>query len=158
MGVAVGYAMNNVTSNLRLLVRTGAYCCALPLSAVVETMRPLPITRLEDAPAGVIGMSIVRGTPTPVLDLSIMLGGNSDSLYTRFVSLRVEERNAVLAVDTVIGIREFAASLLATMPPLLADVRPEVIEAISALDSELVLLLRSAGLIPVDCSSPVRET
>lgn len=151
--------MSNGAFNLRLLIRTGPYCCALPLSAVVETMRPLPIQKLENAPLGVIGVSIVRGTPTPVLDLAALLQEKSPSVYTRFVSLRLGQRTVALAVDTVIGLREFAnSSQLPAIPPLVQEIRPEVIEAMTAVDSELVLVLKSAGLVPPDHTLTLQET
>lgn len=151
--------MRSSESNLRLLIRTGPYCCALPAPAVVEIMRPLPINKLENAPLGVIGVSIVRGIPTPVLDLAALLQENSPSAYTRFVSLRVGQRAVVLAVDTVIGIREFAnSSQLPALPPLLREIRPEVIEAMTAVDSELVLVLKSAGLVSPDQDLTLQET
>ena len=146
-------------ANLRLLIRTGPYCCALPVSAVVETMRPLPIQKLKNAPPGVIGVSIVRGCPTPLLDLAALLHENSPSAYTRFVSLRVAQRTVALAVDTVIGIRDFGiSSPLPAIPPLFQQVRPEVIEAMTAVDSELVLVLRSAELVPPDQDLTSQET
>ena len=42
---------------------------ALPLEHVVETMRPLPVEPLGDAPRFILGLSIVRGEPIPVVDV-----------------------------------------------------------------------------------------
>lgn len=139
--------MSASQDNLRLLIRSGSHTCALPLSDVVETMRPLPIAPLAGAPEGVLGMSLVRGVAVPVVDLAALLGDRM-ACCTRFVCLRVSQRVVALAVDSVIGIHELAGSRLAAMPPLLQAFRPTVIAAITALDAELILMLRSAGLIP----------
>lgn len=134
---------------MRLLIRAGSHTCALPLSDVVETMRPLPIEPVTGASDGVLGLSLIRGVAVPVVDLAVLLGDRMASC-TRFVCLRVSQRVVALAVDSVIGIHELAGSRLAAMPPLLQAVRPTVIAAITALDAELVLVLRSAGLLPAE--------
>jgi purine-binding chemotaxis protein CheW len=142
--------MNATARNLRLVVRSGSHTCALDLSAVVETMRPLPIKALRSAPEAVLGLSIVRGTPVPVVDLARLLKEIAPAPCTRFISVRVAERACVLAVSSVVGILDIPASRLAAMPPLLQAVCPEVIDAISSLDSALLLVLKSAGLVPPD--------
>src|SRR5205809_310773 len=57
---------------LIVAVRSGA--CALPLMHVIETMRPLPIEPMACALSFVRGISIIRGAPTPVVDLGALLG------------------------------------------------------------------------------------
>ena len=74
-----------------LVVMVGARACAFPLHHVAETMRPLPIKRVAGTPSFVCGVSVIRGTPTPVVDLKALLEHceNSPS-YGRFVSLKLE--------------------------------------------------------------------
>ena len=54
-----------------LLFHVGASVCALRLEDVGETMRPLPVSPLPETAAFVLGLAIVRGAPTPVIDLAI---------------------------------------------------------------------------------------
>jgi purine-binding chemotaxis protein CheW len=72
-----------------LVVMVGARACAFPLHHVAETMRPLPIKHVAGTPGFVCGVSVIRGTPTPVVDLKALLENceNSPS-YGRFVSLK----------------------------------------------------------------------
>ena len=58
------------------------------------------------------------------------------------------ERRVALAVGAVIGVRTLPARSLEDLPPLLGGGRARVVEAIAALDSELLLVLQSARLIP----------
>ena len=51
-----------------LVVMVGARACAFPLHHVAETMRPLPIKHVAGTPGFVCGVSVIRGTPTPVVD------------------------------------------------------------------------------------------
>ncbi len=102
-------------------------------------------------PSFVLGLAIVRGAPTPVVDGKTLLGtseGNR-SRPTRFVMLRIGERSAALAVDAVAGIRELAVDSLGELPPLLHDAASaEVVSAMGMLDSELLVVLRSARVVP----------
>ncbi len=146
--------MNHAEPNLRLLVRAGSHSCALRLADVIETMRPLPVEPLSGAPAGVLGMAVIRGTPVPVVDLALLLEDRAQRTPTRFICIRAGRRSVAVAVDAVLGIREIPAALLSGMPPLLRDARPDVIEAIGTLDTELFLVLKSARLMHADEAVP----
>jgi purine-binding chemotaxis protein CheW len=85
-----------------------------------------------------------------VIDLAILLGAGERSVPTRFVTVRTGARNVALSVDAVLGIRDIPRSLQNDMPPLLHDARPDLVQAVSALDEELVLVLKAASLLPED--------
>jgi purine-binding chemotaxis protein CheW len=83
-----------------------------------------------------------------VVDLRVLLGHPRErSSVSRFVSLRVEQRRIALAVDEVLGLQELADSDREALAPLLEAGNP-VVEALASLDQALVLLLRSARLMP----------
>ena len=71
-----------------LVVRVCTRLCAVPLAHVVETMRPLPVERIAGMPSFVRGVSIIRGVPTPVVDLGVVLGTPGEAAE-RFVTLRL---------------------------------------------------------------------
>ena len=131
-----------------LLCRVGSLICALPLQHVSETMRPLAIEPLAGMPSFVLGLSVVRGTPVPVVDAALLLGGALPSRPGRFVSVRVGARGVVLAVDAVLGVRALARDSLEMVPPLLGDSSSEVVEAMGTLDSDVMLVLRSGRIVP----------
>jgi purine-binding chemotaxis protein CheW len=110
-------------------------------------MRPLPVTPLAGAPAFVQGLSVIRGTPVPVVDLGALLSGSDPAKPTRFVTLRLDGRCVALAVEGVLGIRELPGTL-SSLPPLLADASAEAVSALGILDAELVLVLEAARLVP----------
>ena len=66
--------------NQVLVVTAGAHACAFPLHHVVEIMRPLPIKSVAGTPGFVRGVSVVRGAPTPVVDLKALLENGENSL------------------------------------------------------------------------------
>jgi len=123
------------------------HLCALPLEHVVETMRPLPVEIVGGAPEFVSGLSIIRGVPLPVVDTGSLLGAG-ESLPTRFVTVKAGKRLVALAVDAVLGLRAISADSLHELPPLLGDARAELITGIGAIDSELLLVLRTARVVP----------
>jgi purine-binding chemotaxis protein CheW len=103
---------------------------------------------LGGAPEVVRGLSVIRGVPVPVVDLARLLGGGDYSAPTRFVTVRTGERSVALSVDEVLGIRDMAPAMQTDLPPLLRDARPDVVEAVSTLDGDLLLVLKAARLLP----------
>ncbi len=130
-----------------LLCNSGGRLCALPLSHVGETLRPLPVTPLPGADGCVLGAATLRGQAVPVVALSALLGAPVGA-PGRFVSLRLGSRTAALAVDEVIGVRAMPTALLDETPPLLDGGANAQLAGIGARDAELLLVLRAARCVP----------
>lgn len=135
-------------ARLVLLCRASSWMCALPVSSVEETMRPLPVVPLSGAPPFVLGVSVIRAMPVPVVDAARLLGGVAERAPTRFVTLRVGERRVALAVHAVDGIVALAAASIGEMPPLLSHAGPDFVDAIGTLDRALLVVLESVHLVP----------
>lgn len=130
-----------------LLVRAAGYTCAFDLAYVIEIMRPLPVAPIAGAPHIVAGLSRTRDLPTPVVSLSALLGGSSDAA-TRFVLSRTGERRVALSVDSVLGVSRIPSSSFSDLPPLLRDVAEGSVQAIAARDRDLLLMLKTAVIVP----------
>jgi purine-binding chemotaxis protein CheW len=138
--------MDDFNAGSSLICRVGTRLCSLPLTHVVETLRPLPVEPVAGAPPGVLGLAVIRGSAVPVVDVARLLGA-AGVRAERFVTVMVGDRRVALAVDRVLGVRAVAPESLQVLPPLLgAD--SDVVAAIGLLDSELLLVLRSARLLP----------
>ena len=109
-------------------------------------MRPLPIEPLGHGPAYVLGLAVIRGVPTIVIDLAALLGTKACA-RARYVLVRTGERLAALLVDAVDGVRPLAATELAALPPLARSTAGDVIAAIGAVDAGLVVVLEAARLV-----------
>ena len=132
-----------------LLCRIGSCIGALGLGVVRETMRPLPIAPLGGgAPPFVLGLAIVRGVPIPVIDAAAVLGSSESTRPGRFVSLKVGERSAALAVDAVLEIRSLPPGMLAETPPLLLGADRGLVSLVGELDAKLLAVLEAARLVP----------
>jgi purine-binding chemotaxis protein CheW len=133
--------------NGALVVGVESRVCAIPLVHVLETMRPLPIEPIAGTPSFVQGISVIRGLPTPVIDLGILLGA-SGNIGGRYVTLRLNGRQVGLSVERIIGVRELDTSLIKELPPLLHGAPKDVIEAMGTLDAQVLVVLRSGWELP----------
>jgi purine-binding chemotaxis protein CheW len=130
-----------------LLVRVQTRVCAVPLMHVVETMRPLPVESLAGMPTFVRGISIIRGVPTPVVDLGAVLGAQGGA-PERLVTLRLGDRQVALSVDGVLGVCDLDQTAIQELPPLLRGASTDVIEAIGMLDEQFLMVLRAGWELP----------
>ena len=129
-----------------LVFHAGSMLCALGLDDVIETMRPLGTRPLAGMPAFVRGVSIVRGVPTPVVDVARLLGGERAEVC-RFVAVRTEHGTVVFATGAVLGVRTTAAGDGSGHPGLLGAAG-RLVAGVGTLDDEPVLLLQSMRVIP----------
>jgi purine-binding chemotaxis protein CheW len=130
-----------------LICRVGSYLCGLALEHVVETMRPLPTEPLAGTADFIRGVSVIRGDAVPVVDVGMLLAAG-DSQTGRIVLIRVGGRSVALAVESVFGVEDLAGEVMSDLPPLLGGVSGDAVTAIAALDSELLVLLDDARLVP----------
>jgi purine-binding chemotaxis protein CheW len=132
-----------------LLVRVADRFCALPIHQVCEVMRPLPIHHLDQAPACVAGLAVVRGRSVPVIELFRLLSSSASAAeIRRFVTILVDQRQVALAVSAVEGVRDIDHATLSALPPLLDSGQEEVISALGVRDRQLLLVLNAARLLP----------
>src|SRR4051812_18892067 len=87
-----------------LVFRAGALLCALRLDEVIETMRPLAVRPLAGSPPYVLGVTIMRGRPAPVIDVNRLVGGEQTAVE-RFLAVRTERGPVAFATGAVLGIR-----------------------------------------------------
>lgn len=135
------------------MCRTGERVLAVPLSRVVETMRPLPVEPFLGGPAFLAGLTRIRDEVVPVLDAGVLLGA-TPARPVRFVTVRVPaeeagpERVVALAVEAVIGVHALDGSALSSLPPVLGFLPQGVVSAVGALDGRLLLVLGDSHLVP----------
>jgi purine-binding chemotaxis protein CheW len=132
-----------------VVCRVGSRFCALPVADVSETMLILPIEPIAGAPPFVLGLSILRGSPVPVVDAHALLGGaHRESAPAKLVAVKLDRRIVALAVDAVVGVRALPSAAMDELPRLLRDVAAEIVEVVSTLDAELMLVLKAARVVP----------
>ena len=73
--------------------------------AIIELIEAVPWTRVPRAPAGLLGIGILRGTALPVLSLAAVLGLAEAAAPGAFAVADVLGCRALLAVDRIVGLR-----------------------------------------------------
>jgi len=131
-----------------LIVGLNSCVFVVPLTHVIETMRPLPVEPISGVPPFVRGISIIRGIPTPVVDLGAVLG-TSGERAERFVTLRLGDKQVALSVDAVLGVRDLETIVMTReLPPLLQRASKDVVETIGTLDKQVLMVLRTGWELP----------
>ncbi len=141
--------MSSDGADLSLICRVRGGLCALPLRHVTETMRPLPIEVVAGAPHFVLGLAVIRGIPTPVVDAARLLG-HADTASGRWIALTVGSRQVALAVDSVLGVRPLPTNVRHALPPLLKDANRDLVSELGLLDEALLLVLQGGHLLSDD--------
>lgn len=133
---------------MALLLGLEGRVCAVPLAHVIETMRPLPGEPISGVPSFVRGIAIIRGVPTPVIDLGAVLGTPIER-PERFVTIRAGERQVALSVKCVFGVREIETIVaIGELPPLLQGAAADAVEKVGTLDEQVLLVLRDGWELP----------
>lgn len=139
-----------------VMCEAAGHRCALPVSSVEETMRPLPVESVEGAPGFVVGVALVRGEPTPVVDLRVLLGGAGErEPARRWVTLRGRGRRVALAVDAVDRVETLTGERATALPSLLEGAANAYVDAIGERNRELYVVLRAARLLDDDALQAV---
>jgi chemotaxis signal transduction protein len=128
------------------------HTCALPLSSVVEIMRPQPVSIVAGLPGMVRGLAIIRGESLPVIALDQVLVSAAAPVRprsaTRLVVVRTMTKPVALEVDQVLAVRGLPTAVLAETPPLARCAAGGSIEAIATLDSGVILVLEAGRIVP----------
>lgn len=115
---------------------------ALPISALREIVRPLPITEVPRTPAWVLGVITLRGTVLPVMDLRLRLGLPIRDMGrpARFLVVDTEEGPAGLITDRVGRVVRDDLGILEPPPQALGG-GAAFIEGILRHEGELLIIL-----------------
>ena len=131
-----------------LVFRAGQLLCALRLDEVIETMRPMETLPLAGTPSFVLGISVLRGVPTPVIDVCRLLGGGPCDEPQRYVTVRTERGAIAMATGPVLGIRAIDASEAGGHPALLGGASSRLVAGVGTVGAEPLMLLQSMRTLP----------
>ena len=136
-------------ANQLLVCRAGGRVVGLRVETVEEVLRPLPLEPLPDVPAFVRGACILRGRPTPVVDLAALLGSSAAERPRRMVSVKTTgPRRVGLLVSHVLGLLGAHEWTGDELPDLFADAAAGAIEGLARLDGSLLTVLRLGQVLP----------
>ncbi|WP_433825196.1 chemotaxis protein CheW [Actinoplanes sp. CA-015351] len=135
---------------IALVFQAGPLFCAFPLEEVVETMRPLQTRPLAGTPPYVQGLTILRGMPSPVIDVTRLLTGEAGEIH-RYVAVRAGRGVVACATGPVLGVQDIDVE-----PPegpsaaLSGVVSRALIAGVGRIGTDPLLLLRGIRTVPDD--------
>jgi purine-binding chemotaxis protein CheW len=129
-----------------LLLSADTFLCALDIRYVGEVMRPLPVRPAPGSPPFVRGLSVIRGTATPVVGLGALLGGDGRGSH-RYVTVRGGRHPVALAVDSVLGIREVDGASLEGVSTLVGATS-QAAPVVGVVEAEPLWFLDGTHLVP----------
>jgi len=130
-----------------LICKVGQRLCGFPLGHVIETMRRLPVEAFPGMLPCMTGMAIIRGARVPVVNLANLLGEDIDAEPTRYVTVKLDQRQAAFAVSSVSGVAHFSTDSQENLSPLLDEVGSGIVATIGTLDSRLFLVLDASRVL-----------
>jgi len=130
-----------------LVFRAGPLFCALPLADVIETMRPLSTRPLAGTPPYVRGLTILRGEPSPVIDMTRLLTGTTAEI-DRYVAVRAGRGPMACATGPVLGVQTVHATAPEGPSTMFTGASRSLIAAVGRFGTEPLLVLRSIRTVP----------
>lgn len=143
-----------------LVFRLNTVVCAIPLKHVSEVMRPLPLDKFASLPHFYAGVSVIRGIPTPVLDLKKTLGVDDEetpSRRERFVLVDSEKQKIACLVDEVLGIEDIDPQFITKTLGFFQKANRDLITGMGTLDQKLLLVLESLVTLPEEFRKDLQE-
>jgi len=112
--------------------------------AVVESIIKMQeITQLPQTPAYLKGVTNLRGTVLPVIDLRIRFGmeTQNDTKQTRVIIVTMGEVKVGLMVDGVSEVLRISDESIEPLPPMVNSVNSDFLKGIVRLEDRLIILL-----------------
>ncbi len=134
-------------ATMALVFQAGPLYCALPLDEVVETLRPLDTRPLAGTPPSVRGLTILRGAPAPVIDVTRLLTGTSGEIE-RYIAVRAGRGPIACATGPVLGVREIEVQPPEGPAAIFTGVSKALIAGVGSIGSDPLLLLRGIRTVP----------
>jgi purine-binding chemotaxis protein CheW len=116
---------------------------ALPVTHVQEILRAVAITRVPDAPHPVRGITNMRGSVLPVVDLRVRLGLKKARIEPANRILVVDSRKRLigLLVDSVHEVKRIAANKVQLPPEDVMTKKSDYILGVYQAEDNLIILL-----------------
>jgi purine-binding chemotaxis protein CheW len=131
------------TQDIEMLsFRLGNEEYVLPVDDVQEVLKSRELTMVPNAPQYVLGVTSIRGTVLPVLDLGMRLGlppAKRDE-KTRIIIISPEDEDAGILVDRVTGVVRISPNTVRPAPETIEQ-GAEFLKGIARKDDRLYILL-----------------
>ncbi len=142
-----------------ILFKMGNETYGLPIEAIKEIIKPLPLTRFPKSPPYVEGIIDLRGSILPIINLRRLFGLDPIPLTddSRFIDIHLEGMQVGIVVDAVSEVVRIRAGEIEPAPAIIAGIDGKYLSGIARVDSRLILLLDlEATFSPLQNAKPAQ--
>ncbi|MCL4560665.1 MAG: chemotaxis protein CheW [Chloroflexi bacterium] len=113
------------------------------IAAIEGILNLQPITQLPHAPEFIEGVTNLRGSIVPIIDLRKRFGleQTPPTRETRIVVAFLDQIKAGMIVDSVARVMRISDELIEPTPPMVATIDSAYIQGIAKLDGQLIIIL-----------------
>jgi purine-binding chemotaxis protein CheW len=135
-----------------VIFELGAEHFGIEISSVEGINKMLEITKIPQAPEYMIGITNLRGSVLPVIDLQKRFGmkAQEETNETRIVVVNLEGVKIGMVVSAVSEVLTIEESVIEPPPPMVSNVNSEFITGVAKIDKRLVILLDLSKVLTID--------
>jgi purine-binding chemotaxis protein CheW len=126
-----------------VIFELGAENFGIDIASVEGINKMLEITKIPQSPGYMIGITNLRGSVLPVIDLQKRFGMNAEeqTSETRIVVANMDGVKIGMVVSAVSEVLTIDDSVIEPPPPMVSNINSEYIIGVAKIDKRLVILL-----------------
>lgn len=126
-----------------ILFRMGDEYYGLPIEAIKEIIKPLPVTRFPRSPHYVEGIIELRSKILPIINLRKLFGLEPIAITeeSRFIDIHMERMQVGIVVDAVSEVVRIPSKQIEPAPPIICGVDGKFLRGVARLNDRLIMLL-----------------
>ncbi len=135
-----------------VIFELGAEYFGIDISLVEGINKMLEITKIPQSPAYLEGITNLRGSVLPVIDLHVRFGMPSQERTneTRIMVANLDGVKVGMVVSAVSEVLTIDDSVIEPPPPMVSNINSEFITGVAKIDKRLVILLDLAKVLTVE--------
>ena len=132
----------------------------IDIASVEGINKMLEITKIPKAPDYMLGITNLRGSVLPVIDLQKRFGMNAETQTneTRIVVANMDGVKIGMVVSAVSEVLTIDDSVIEPPPPMVSNVNSEFIIGVAKIDKRLVILLDLSKVLTVEEKTRLEQT
>jgi purine-binding chemotaxis protein CheW len=135
-----------------VIFELGVEYFGIDISLVEGINKMLEITKIPQAPTYMEGITNLRGSVLPVIDLHVRFGMPSQERTneTRIMVANLDGVKVGMVVSAVSEVLTIDDSVIEPPPPMVSNINSEFITGVAKIDKRLVILLDLAKVLTVE--------
>lgn len=135
-----------------VIFELGAEHFGIDIASVEGINKMLEITKIPKAPGYMLGITNLRGSVLPVIDLQKRFGmlEQEQTSETRIVVANMDGVKIGMVVSAVSEVLTIEDKVIEPPPPMVSNVNSEFIVGVAKIDKRLVILLDLAKVLTAD--------